>query len=155
MGLQQFANNNAATTCVQLAKAIPQKRNGIFEPLQHLTRQLCQITPQLHQQVLDTFDWPDRGCAKKKVAVQTCKLIPDNKSRNFRSDLCEVLPACIGINKSKMLSWLGWSEALKKVLKPSTPAPCIVLFRSNKKRRSRNSKIPQDWNCAAKRKGYF
>ena len=98
--------------------------------------------------------WPGM-CKKKNVAVQTCKLIPDNKSRNFRSDLCEVLPACIGINKSKMLSWLGWSEALKKVLKPSTPAPCIVLFRSNKKRRSRNSKIPQDWNCAAKRKGYF
>jgi hypothetical protein len=47
--LSAMPQNNAAAMCVQFPKTIPQKRNGITELLQHLIRQLCQITPQLRQ----------------------------------------------------------------------------------------------------------
>ena len=38
--LQQLARNNAAATCVQIAKTTSQRRDGIIEPFQHLMRQL-------------------------------------------------------------------------------------------------------------------
>ena len=70
--------------------------------------------------------WP--GTCEKNVAVQTCKVITRATTfgRTCPNDYQLVL------------------------------APCIVLFRSKKKRRSRNSKTPQVWNYAAARIfGYF
>ena len=95
--LSAMPQNNAAAMCVQFPKTIPQKRNGITELLQHLIRQLCQITPQLRQNtpqllhksktlLIDlTGDvWKKRGCPN---------LQSNHKSHNVRSDLSERLPA--------------------------------------------------------------
>lgn len=90
-----LARNNAAATCVQIAKTTSQRRDGIIEPFQHLMRQLpnydyaitpnyvastlsyAAVTPKYAASTpkknLNTFDSFDRGCAEKKVAVQTCE----------------------------------------------------------------------------------
>ena len=73
--LSAMPQNNAAAMCVQFPKTIPQKRNGITELLQHLIRQLCQITPQLRQNTPQLLHksktllidltgevWKKRGC---------------------------------------------------------------------------------------------
>ena len=159
--------NAAATWSLKLTKTIPNKHNGVIEPCCNnfeavmpnyaaITQNYAAITPPLlHQNTpqlrnKSLFNWPDRGISKKNVAVQTCKLIPEQQQE---------LQLSVGLVRNiTSLFQLHWDKWVKvpdqDVVKPEKCWNHVLqllarfLFRS-KKRRSRNPKMPQVWNYAA------